>query len=94
MGHEGLWNYTVIELGADCESPMVGTIANVDQHEDGIVENVKERLVEALSEHFDCEDIHFTDPLPDLFTGSVWDDIAVNVDDNNYKIRILQTWMY
>lgn len=90
---EMLKHFTVIEIGADSESPMVGTIDNVTNTLIG-EELFKERLINALGEHFDSDDIHFTEDLPDLFTGSPYEDIKVEVDDMEYSVRILETWIY
>lgn len=88
-------HFTILELGADTESPMVGTIDNVTNTKVGI-QSFKERLVNALGEHFDSDDIHFKQSLPDLFSGSPYEDIEINVGDSvqTYNIRILETWIY
>jgi len=86
-------HFTVIELGDDNESPMIGTINNVTEDERG-TENFKKRAMKALEGHFDTDDIHFKDPFPDLFAGSAFDDMEIEIDDVKYEIRILETWIY
>ena len=86
-------HFTILELGSDAESPMIGTIDNITNNPQGI-ESFKERLVDALREHFDTEGIHFTHATPGLFSGSPYEDINILVDDNKYQIRILETWIY
>lgn len=86
-------HFTVIELEADSESPMIGTIDNVADNKLGR-DLFRERLEKALSEHFDYELSIPGDYIPDLFTGSPYEDINVNIDGVEYKIRILETWIY
>ena len=87
-----LKHFTIIELNADSESPMVGTIDNVTNNNVGL-ESFKERFLKALSEHFDVEDFNH-DEIPDLFTGSPYEDIMIEIDGMNYEIRIMETWIY
>lgn len=86
-------HFTVLELGSDAESPMIGTIDNVPNTPQGI-DSFKERLMIALEEHFDSDDIHFLQEFPDMFTGSPYEDITISIDDIEYEIRILETWIY
>jgi len=87
-----LKHFTVLELGADSESPMVGTIDNVTN--DRIGKNLfKDRLIVALQEHFDTEDILLNE-IPDLFAGSAYEDMQIEVDTVVYEIRIIETWIY
>jgi hypothetical protein len=84
-------HFTVIELGEDSESPMIGTIDNVTDNKVG-KQLFIERLSKALGEHFDA---HVELPeIPDLFTGSPYEDFLVNIDGLEYEIRILETWIY
>lgn len=85
-------HFTVLEIGADSESPMVGTIDNVTNDRVGDI-LFKERLIRALKEHFDNEDV-IVNNIPDLFAGSAYDDISVLVDGHPYEIRIIETWIY
>lgn len=87
-----LKHFTVLELGYDSDSPMVGTIDNVTG--DRIGKNLfEERLVAALQEHFDTPDILLGE-IPDLFTGSAYEDVSIEVDAICYEIRIMETWIY
>lgn len=86
-------HFTVLELGYDAESPMVGTIDNVPNTKQGI-QSFKERLINALGIHFDSDDIHFHQEIPDMFLNTAYEDIEISVDDNAYEIRILETWIY
>lgn len=87
-------HFTVIELGADSESPMVGTIDNVPNSPQGVA-SFKDRFQKAIGEHFDIQDEFLKyDELPDLFTGSPYEDVKVEVDGINYEVRILETWIY
>lgn len=86
-------HFTILELGYDAESPMIGTIDNVPNTPQGI-QSFKERLIDALGEHFDSIDIHFTEPIPNLFDYSPYEDMKINIDGVEYEIRIIQTWIY
>jgi mannose/fructose-specific phosphotransferase system component IIA len=85
-------HFTIIELGADSESPMVGTVNNVVEQD----ENFERRVKAALEEHFDAEILALT--IPDLFTGSPYEDLSVEIDDGidyfKAEIRIMETWLY
>ena len=85
-------HFTLIELGSDAESPMIGTIDNVTNNAVGR-ESFKERFLKAVGEHFDVEDFNY-DEIPDLFAGSPYEDVTIKVDGINYNIRILETWIY
>jgi len=87
-----LKHFVILEIGANSESPMVGTIDNVPNKPQGIA-SFLERFHEAIKEHFDVENFSH-DPIPDLFCGSPYDDIGIEVDGNKYEIRILETWIY
>ena len=87
-----LKHFTILEIGADSESPMVGTIDNITNNPQGI-ESFTERLQVALCEHFDFDKINHGD-IPDLFCGSPYDNMDIEVDGNKYQIRILETWIY
>ena len=85
-------HFTILELEPQAESPMIGTIDNVT--DDAIGKQLfKERLITAISEHFDIEEFNY-DEIPDLFTGSPYEDIGIEIDGMNYEIRILETWIY
>jgi hypothetical protein len=86
-----LKHFSLIELEDTAESPMIGTITNIPNNPQGKV-SFKERFYSAVSEHFDSD---FVVPeIPDLFTGSPYEDVIVVVEAVDYKIRILETWMY
>jgi len=81
-------NFTILENNTDAESPMVGTINNVHT-----MEGFESRFSQALKEHFDAINIIGYD-LPDLFDGSPYYDVVVEVDGIFYEVRILETWNY
>jgi hypothetical protein len=85
-------HFTLLELGHDSESPMIGTIDNIPNNAVG-KQSFKERFITAIGEHFDINDFNF-DEIPDLFAGSPYEDMMIEVDGMNYEIRILETWMY
>jgi len=85
-------HFTVIELGEDSESPMIGTIDNVTSNKVG-KQLFEERFKKAIQEHFDVYDFE-TEEIPDLFAGSPYEDMTIKVDGEEYKIRILETWIY
>ena len=84
-------NFTIYEI-ADSEAPMIGTITNVVNTPESL-ESFKNRLIAAIAEHFDNDDFRI-DEIPDLFTGSSYDDIMIEIDGLNYEIRIVETWLY
>lgn len=95
-------HFTLIELGADSESPMIGTIDAITDEGAGH-KDFSERAINAIEEHFDAE----VTPVPaklytavdGIFGGSPYEDIEVQIIglESNYQvhtIRILETWMY
>lgn len=95
-------HFTLTELGADSESPMIGTISNVE-YTDESIEDFSRRAVNAIEEHFDAE----VTPVPAelitasnlIFDGSPYEDIEVQIIGigGNYQvhtIRLLETWLY
>lgn len=86
-------HFTILELGYDAESPMIGTIDNVPNTKQGI-QSFKERLIDALGDHFDSDDIHFHQEIPDMFLNTAYEDVEISVENNTYEIRILETWIY
>ena len=86
-------HFTILELGSDAESPMIGTIENIPNNKQGI-QSFKERFIDALGEHFDSNDIYLLQEFPDMFVGTPYEDLKISVDDCTYKIRILETWIY
>lgn len=86
-------HFTIIELGADSESPMIGTVMNV-YNEEPFYEEFKLSVVDALTEHFDSDDIHFIQEFPDMFAGVPYEDVKISVQSITYVIRIMETWLY
>ena len=86
-------HFTILELGNDSESPMIGTINNVTNSRQGI-DRLKERVTTALFEHFDTDTIDFVSEFPDMFTGTPYEDIEINIEGYSSTIRILETWIY
>ena len=85
-------NFTLLELGGDTESPMIGTLLNITDTELG-QKQFKERFLEAVAEHFDTDDLNHSE-LPDMFAGTPYEDVEIDIDGLNYRVRILETWMY
>ena len=85
-------HFTLIELGSDAESPMIGTIDNITDDKQG-KESFKERFLYAVGEHFDLDDFNY-DEIPDLFYGNPYEDLMIEADGINHEIRILETWIY
>lgn len=87
-----LKHFTVLEQGSDAESPMIGTIDNVTNDRIGKA-LFRDRLQIALQEHFDMTDILLNE-IPDLFSGSPYEDMQIEIDGICYEIRIIETWIY
>lgn len=86
-------HFTLLENGADCESPMIGTINNIANNMLGL-SSFRKRVADALAEHFDHTDIILPAELPDIFNIYGFEDFDVKIDGNTYSIRILETWNY
>lgn len=92
-------HFTVLELGYDAESPMIGTIDNVPNTPQGI-QSFKERTIKALKEHFDVEQVEYLQEFPDMFNETPYEDIMIKCFDSEWEIetirqiRILETWIY
>jgi hypothetical protein len=84
-------HFTILEV-TDSESQMIGTILNVTDDADSIG-NFKSRLLTAIQVHFDTDDYRH-DEIPDMFSGSPYDDFGIEIDGMNYEIRIMETWNY
>lgn len=86
---------TLLEMNADSESPMIGTLPNVSA---AFKDNVLFRVNTALSEHFDIEDITGQEKLIEAIeyieSGSPYEDRVIFIDGSEYEIRVLQTWKY
>jgi hypothetical protein len=83
-------HFTILEV-TDSESQMIGTILNVT--DDASIGNFKSRLLTAIQVHFDTDDYRH-DEIPDMFSGSPYDDFGIEIDGMNYEIRIMETWNY
>lgn len=70
----------------------IGTIPNVVDSQAG-KEAFAFRFKTAVGEHFDLSDFNYGE-LPDLFDGSEYHDIEIEMDGDNYEIRISETWLY
>jgi len=87
-----LKHFTVLELGHDPESSMIGTIDSVTS--DRIGKNLfKNRVLVALQEHYDTANILLNE-IPDIFSGAPYEDMSIKVDTVAYEIRIIETWIY
>lgn len=86
-------HFTVIELGSDADSPMIGTFDNVTPDQFG-KDYFTERLVIALNEHFDPYRILDVPSIPNLFNDDSYIDVIIGVDDDKKEIRIMETWIY
>ena len=85
-------HFTILELGSDAESPMIGTVDYISNTKTG-KESFKKRFIKAVCEHFDIKEFNH-DEIPDLFAGSPYEDIMIEFDGLNHEIRIIETWMY
>lgn len=86
-------HYTILELGTDTESPMIGTIDNVTNNPQGR-DSFRERLFTAVGEHFDITNEGLIIPPVELGTGSSYDDYIIEVDGVDFGIRVMETWVY
>ena len=85
-------HFTIIELVAGSENPMIGTIDNIPKGRLGR-NSFEERFSHAIRDHFDVGEFE-KEEIPDLFAGSAYEDIAIEIDGTSYEIRIMETWMY
>lgn len=84
-------HFTVLELGADLESPMVGTFLDITTARLG---HFQTRLKEALEEHFDSE-VFLPQPFPNVVETDYHTDIKIDLEESiDHEIRIIQTWIY
>lgn len=86
-------HFTVIELGRDADSPMIGTFDNVTNDQIG-KDLFTERLMTALNEHFDPFENLDVPMIPSLFEYKTYTDVCITVDGDKRKIRIMETWIY
>lgn len=87
-------HFTLLEVAGDCESPMIGTIHNVDVSSDIWRLDFRDRAHQAICEHFDIESVSM-DPIPKLDEiNPFWDYELFIQDYGRVTIRILETWLY
>lgn len=86
-------HFAFLELGHDCESPMIGVISNISENKLGL-SSLKNRLVTALQDHFDYTDIILTNKLPDFFNICGVEDFEIQIEEKTYNIRVTETWIY
>lgn len=86
---------TLIEVGSDADSPMIGTLLNVQEKQ---LDEFKSRLTSVLEEHFDADKVKLIQPkkaYEEIFTNQVSTEIKVIVNgDFESNIQILETWVY
>jgi len=80
-------SFALIEEGND-DSPMIGVIGNVST-----VQEFKERFLELVADHFDTDDISFNE-MPNIFEYTPQWTVGMGIDGSDYKIKILETWIY
>lgn len=90
-------NFSLLEIGGDAESPMIGTILDVENNETGL-KRFNQLLKTALGEHFDSlsEDIEIL-PFPfyeGMFNVEPYTDIVVKIEGTHYSIEVVETWVY
>ncbi len=85
---------TLLERNPDSDSPMIGTLTNIDKK--GITDFTS-RVESALREHFDAEEDYELDinqAYTDILASKVVTEFTVVIDDNEYTIDMVQTWLY
>lgn len=94
-------HFTLIEVDADSESLMIGTILNVTTLPQGM-QSFKERAKKAIENHFDAkltDDGNIEKFAELILTGSPYEEVTINTegdgeDDYVHTIKILETWIY
>lgn len=95
-------NITLIESGEYTECKMIGTILNVPNTPEGL-QDFKERVDRALSQHFDCDPglfkIHgINDAFNVIMGGGAESDFHLSFEDENVsfngEITLMETWIY
>ena len=84
-------HFTLLEVGSDAESDMIGTIARVNDSDIGKVEFMG-KFIDAVNEHFDIGGFELVE-MPDIFSGT-WEVAKIKIEEVIYEIKILETWMY
>jgi hypothetical protein len=94
-----LKHFALIELDNN-ECPSIGVIDNIPDSPQGRA-SFEERFRIAVGSHFDFYLDEVEIDIPDLFTGSAYEDIEVNLGNaniyqvhENYKVRVMETWIY
>ena len=91
---------TLIEVGSDADSPMIGTLLNVEEKQ---LDVFKSRLTRVLEGHFDADKVKLIQPkkayeeifTEEIFTNQFSTEIKVIVNgDFESNIQILETWVY
>jgi len=92
-------HFTIVELDQatsddqlNQECPMIGTIQNIPNNPQGI-QSFQDRFQEAVCDHFDANDFNH-DEIPDLFAGSPYEDVGIEIEGSNYTVRIIETWFH
>ena len=88
-----------MEVSTDSDSPMIGTLLNVNSNSLG---DFTARVAKALGEHFDANEVELIEPekaFNELFTNQVSAQMRVIVDvdddeDYQYFIQFYETWLY
>lgn len=95
-------NITIIESGEYSESKMIGTLLDIANTPDGL-QDFKERIDKALSQHFDCDSSEFkihgvNDAYYSIMAGSVESDFHLffetELNSFNGQLTLLETWIY
>ena len=88
-------NITILEVSTDSDSPMIGTLLNVNSNSLG---DFTARVAKALGEHFDANEVELIEPekaFNELFTNQVSAKMRVIVDEEyQYCIQFYETWLY
>ena len=88
-------SFTILNLEYDNESPMIGTIADIENTRMGC-ELFKKKLEKAVNSHFDpVTPFVFSETVEELICcGSAYEDVEITVDGEEQNIRIIETWNY
>lgn len=88
-------HFTLIEIGGDSDSPMIGTIDNIPNTKIGIT-SFEERFFLAVAEHFDIDTFECNDiDLNEIFISYYpYIDVTVKFDGICCTVRVLETWHY
>lgn len=84
-------SFALLEVG-NHECPMIGTIANISDTEEG-KRSFEKKFREAVCSHFDVLEFEH-DEIPDLFDGGHSYTVGIEIDGLNYEVEIMETWVY